>query len=347
MSTLGSARIAGFDGLRAVAVFGVFLAHRSLIGEVFGSGSAGVRIFFVLSGFLITGILLRQREKIEAGQSSAWPEIKTFFLNRTFRIFPAYYAFIAITAAVWMLLEKSGSPGWWLVYLAYMTNYAAAATGHFAPLGHLWTLAVEEQFYILAAPLFLLAPRRWSLGIAAGIVALGVATFFAMLLMGRSSLAIYVDALVNFATLGVGCAMACLIRPSQGRSSLLVLLGAGALVATGALQHAPPVTFPGVEQFYGVGAALIVAGVVLNQQSLVTRALEAAPLQALGRVSYGFYLWHYVVDVQGPLGEALGPVGTGVANFALTVLVSALSWKLLEAPMLQLRDTLRAIPSRA
>jgi peptidoglycan/LPS O-acetylase OafA/YrhL len=160
-------RIRGFDGLRAIAFLLVFASHKIHFAHADSAGDVGVWLFFVLSGFLITRILARSRSEIEIGISTVRKSLRHFYLRRTARIFPPYYLLLAFFAAASLfvqidhfgMLEK-------LAYLLYGTNILVAARGQWVgDFGHLWTLAVEEQFYLLFAPLVLLVSRKNTLSV--------------------------------------------------------------------------------------------------------------------------------------------------------------------------------------
>jgi peptidoglycan/LPS O-acetylase OafA/YrhL len=352
-------RIAGLDGLRALAVTFVFLEHRSTWGPLLGGGEAGVMLFFVLSGYLITSILLRDREKIEAGASDVKSEIYRFFLNRSFRIFPPYYAMLAILAVICLVAGIDFSPLWAAAYVTYTTNIGSAYFEHsWAPLGHLWSLAVEEQFYVLAAPLFLFTPRRFAKYLVAGLLALGAATWIVLTVVDAPAITFAVDSFINFAMLSVGSALALTVRVAKGRSSLAIVLGFLLLLGPQILTLIyPPLQafkpFSSPEHLATAYAAVIVFGVVQNQDSTLVRWLSWAPLRQIGRISYAFYLWHYVIDgsfarpwMEGVLGSRFVAAGViGVLEFAVTLAIAALSWRLIEAPALRFRTRILARPS--
>ena len=146
-------RVRGLDGIRALAALMVFAEHQFWPAQWMMTGRLGVEIFFVLSGYLIVGILTGRAELIEGGKASRKGEVVRFFLHRSFRIFPAYYGLIA----VFSLLAAFGlySVNWNLypTYLTYTTNWYFAHVLHDWPqgqnFGHFWTLAIEEQFLSL------------------------------------------------------------------------------------------------------------------------------------------------------------------------------------------------------
>jgi peptidoglycan/LPS O-acetylase OafA/YrhL len=149
--------MAQLDGLRAVAVGAVMLQHFWLGAGLFDFGAMGVRLFFVLSGFLITGILLKSRELLDSGEQRPSFALGRFYIRRFLRIFPLYYA---VLLAAWLLRlwGTRGEMGW---HLAYLTNVDLFLRGRWwGDISHFWSLAVEEQFYLVWPLVILLAPRR-------------------------------------------------------------------------------------------------------------------------------------------------------------------------------------------
>ena len=139
------------DGLRCFAVFSVLVAH--FCHDLPGIGRAGpwggllgVRLFFVLSGFLITQILLRERDAMRAAGVGVWTAIRPFYARRFLRIFPLYYGVLLVATALAVYPVRESLP--W--HLAYASNFYMAREGTWVPtVAHFWTLAMEEQFYLL------------------------------------------------------------------------------------------------------------------------------------------------------------------------------------------------------
>jgi peptidoglycan/LPS O-acetylase OafA/YrhL len=167
------------DGLRALAVLGVFVEHTlpNQIVTVLDSGQAGVRLFFVLSGFLITGILIRARDQATAGGGSLNHVLRAFYARRFLRIFPLYYFVLGLALALGISAAREGA-AW---HLLYLSNVYFVLGGPDATIGHFWSLAVEEQFYLFWPMVVLFAPRRWL-----GMIFAGVAAFAPVFRFGIS-----------------------------------------------------------------------------------------------------------------------------------------------------------------
>ena len=147
------------DGLRAFAVTGVLLSHFSpTASRLVDTGSAGVHLFFVLSGFLITGLLLDARGRIDDRRTTLGSEWRTFLIRRTLRIFPLYYGVLVLGWA--FNIEHVRSNTAWLVTYGYNFRIWTAGGWPDRLLAHFWSLAVEEQFYLIWPWLILCAPRR-------------------------------------------------------------------------------------------------------------------------------------------------------------------------------------------
>ncbi len=232
-------RIRGFDGLRAIAFLLVFASHKIDFAHANSFGDAGVWLFFVLSGFLITRILARSRADIEKGLSSVQHSLGAFYLRRTARIFPPYYLLLAAISmyALFKPIEYFEGPEK-SAYLLYYTNILVAdRNAWIGDFGHFWSLAVEEQFYLLFAPLVLLLPRKNTIGVCLAILLAGVAAKIALEVRDAPPVAIDVDSLVNFALLGLGGAIGLSVSrtapkwPCSGVAQLVVLCAYLALPA--------------------------------------------------------------------------------------------------------------------
>ncbi|MFD4838680.1 acyltransferase family protein [Achromobacter sp. NPDC058515] len=295
---------ADIDGLRAVAVLAVVVFH--LNKSWLPGGFVGVDIFFVISGFLITGILTR---KIESGSFS----FVDFYLSRARRILPAAYFCIAVTLMIGTIFmvpadatSLAASAGFSTVSAANFYFWKFLDTSYFAapseaiPLLHLWSLAVEEQFYLFW-PLVLLAAFRWvKPSMRVGIfVTMMAASFyvgqaflhtdpsFSYYMLPARAGELIIGALAYFAINRVG-------RLPHALSEVLALSGA-ALVAFSVVFLSESNGFPGYAAVPPtLGAALVILG-GSARPTLVSRILGIRPLVAVGLVSFSLYLWHWPV----------------------------------------------------
>lgn len=340
-------RIGGFDGLRAIAFLMVFLSHKSLLAHKDSYGDAGVYLFFVLSGFLITRILARSREAVEQRGGSFRAALLGFYAHRTARIFPIYYLLLAVLTILGLFIALP----WlgWLERLSYWTYTANIFIGRIDSwtgllAGHFWTLAIEEQFYLLFAPIVLLLPRSRTWAACAAFLLVGLATKLAMEASGARIIPMDVNSFINFTLLALGGLVGLAAdRPAPrwlASGTVQGLVFAGFMLA--------PVLFGGGHSWLhygkavGVGAAVLLYQVYQGQRSWFVRTLDAAPLRLVGRVSYGAYLFHPFVRlpmVAGALAQsgasevAANIAGMG-AELAVTLALAGLSWALFERPII-------------
>ncbi|MGF6771644.1 peptidoglycan/LPS O-acetylase OafA/YrhL [Paraburkholderia sp. GAS199] len=353
-------RIAGFDGLRAIAVVMVFFQHR-IFGDIGEIGHLGVWIFFALSGFLIIGILSAQRERIEQRASRFGAELKRFLFRRTVRIFPIYYLMLIVMCG--LMAFGFGSPelaGGMPYHFAYLSNIWIGSVLHSWPgrYSHLWSLAIEEQFYLVFAPLLLLLATRRHLVACATVVVTGLVALAAMRAAHYADITIYTNPLTNFWLLALGGIGGLLIaddtsplRAWLGHSLTLPLLTA-CLVAFCATEPAwsrlhDPLAFTGVSAAYGLCIAALVCAIACCRSALVIGMLETGWLVSFGRISYGFYLYHnlipdpsrthHVIALFGGTVPAWAHVLGTVASFVISLTIAILSWRLIEAPILRLK----------
>lgn len=329
------------DGLRALAVVPVLLFHAGLGG--LDGGFAGVDVFFVISGFLITSIIHRE---IREGSFS----IVSFYERRARRLAPALLLVCAVCipfAVMWMLPQELNNFGKSL----YAVNLFASnflfwdQTGYFAPstelmpLLHTWSLAVEEQFYVVF-PLLLLALRRFSTATVLKVVVASVVLSFA-----AAQVLAFVDPAANFYLLpsrfwelGVGALLALgavdRLPLAKGGRDVLAGLGFLAIIGSYILVEQSP-AYPGWATVpVVVGTALVLA--FARGDTLVGRLLSMRPLVAIGLISYSLYLWHQPVFAFARLRaiDAIPPAGY-VALIALCVVLAVLSWRFVEQPFRQ------------
>jgi len=348
-------RLAGLDGLRAIAVTLVVLFH--LGAGVLPGGYIGVDIFFPISGFLITTLLVRER------LATGGVDVLQFWQRRARRLLPALAVVLLVcTAAAFVIggdvlvelgrqvLGASTFSYNWLA-ISEGASYLDATTPEL--FRNLWSLAVEEQFY-LVWPLIVIVlwvvPSRWFRLLFVLAVAVASAVAMGALFAGGDTTRVYYGTDTHSFGLALGAALAIArlewpgfaVAHSRGDRALGGLLG---LLAIGGLV-ALAITMPaeGPEAYRGglpLVAALSVVAIALATVpgGLLGRALDLQPLKWIGQRSYGIYLWHWpvfvlvvaAVPVAEPAPETLWIVG-GVA-LAITLVASTLSYAFVEAPI--------------
>lgn len=342
-----AARLTGLDGLRAIAVLLVVVYH-AFPGSVLRSGFVGVDVFFVVSGFLITTLLLR--EQALTGRIA----LGAFWRRRARRLLPALV--LVVTAAAtgaWIaggdVLVGLGRQLVGAATFSYNWLGIAADDAYFAAhdselLRNLWSLAVEEQFYLLwplLLPLLLLLRGRAARVAVALVAAVASALWAAALIgAGASPTRVYygTDTHAFGLLLGVALAFAAPQRPARRASvggvgpAWGAVIGGAAVIALVALATTTPgvgaATFPGVLVAASVCSAVALTAAV-RPGSWFGRAMDAAPLRWIGERSYGVYLWHWPLLVLLPVRSPFG----GVAVVALTVALAALSFRFVEQPI--------------
>lgn len=331
-----AARIPSLDGLRALSIGLVVAGHLSgtagmpLFRGYSLMADLGVRIFFVISGLLITSLLLAEHRKygdIYLGR---------FFLRRTFRIFPAYLAFLL---GLWI----AQSLGWlsftgrdWLQALTYTVNYNAARPWE---MGHLWSLSVEEQFYALWPALLILAGIHRGMICALAILVLAPA----LRLLYLHFLPVSTDyAGVTFETAADSLAIGCLLAwqrdrlwaDERWRRLVCSVWLVPALFALAYLLHArTQLTFVLGASALNIAIAVMIERCVRLHDRGIARALNVRPMVFVGVLSYSLYLWQQVfLNRQGAAAVNAFPL-----NITLALSASLLSYYVVERPALRLR----------
>ncbi|QWZ07361.1 acyltransferase [Nocardioides panacis] len=323
-------RLPGLDGVRGLAIILVILCH-SAVPHLNLAGQAGVTLFFVLSGFLITGILL-------GGQnlSSFWP-------RRARRLLPALLVMLALLLPAFVLagwtVRQYGDAAW--PGLLYVANIREMQTGWIFPFGHLWSLSVEEQFYVVW-PLVVVALRRRPaavlavslLGVAASVMARWNAEGF------HAVLGTDTNAFAMFAGTALAAAFATGWKPPIGRGATWI--GAAAVIASALWSPTAP-RVDMVATLTTAGAVLMIAGEVAGRGDPL---LRFPPLRYVGRVSYGWYLWHIpLITLFSTPGMPGVEVPLKLALCGVALAIAALSFRFIEVPLQGRRPAAAVVPA--
>ena len=348
-----AAYIPGLDGIRALAVIVVVAYHLGV--PHMGGGLLGVGVFFTLSGFLITGILLSSWYRTDS------LELKRFWLRRARRLLPAVVVVLVVVLVATAMVEQDSLPTRWgegIAALFYVANWTTIARGEsyfdrFAgpgPLDHLWSLAVEEQFYLFWPVLLLLGlvVLKWDLkGLIRATLALTAISFGLLALLaspGFDNTRAYEGTDTRAGGLLVGALLAMLWRPlcvgvSRTAATRLAMQAAGLLGLAG-IGWLVVATDQYSSSLYRYGllllslfTALLVAAAA-QRRSFVGRMLGVAPLRWCGERSYGIYLWHLAVVAFIP-ASVLGDnrLLWGAVLIVLTLALAELSWRAVENPI--------------
>lgn len=358
------------DGLRGIAILLVLLYHSTTAGQVSSAvvralqipfrnfGWCGVDLFFVLSGFLITGLLYEAKPLAHY--------FRNFYARRVLRIFPLYYGYLALVFLLLPLLVPSASritalgehQAW---YWLYLQNYLVAGEGqwqHTQLLDHLWSLAIEEQFYMLWPIIVLLFQRRQMMLICLAATILSLA--LRCVLWGAydvNSIALYVMTPTRLDGLALGAWVALAARGPRGPMALLPMARRVVIVASGSLAaiflwqrtfsyHNPVVFTAGFTLLALAFAALLAMTLCAAPGSLLSRAMCNGSLRMLGKYSYALYVFHQpvIMAVDGvafrllpEADELTMQLVRYAVSMPLCLGVALLSWHLYEKHFLRLK----------
>lgn len=350
----GKSRWTGLDGLRALAITAVIGTHFGFLGE---GAFIGVDLFFVLSGFLITSLLVRERE------AKGHVRLSNFWMRRGLRLLPALVCAVALASILlpWASPHDRSATFTGLPWVFTYTGNWAAAMGrppldgaqYLGLLPHTWSLAIEEQFYLVWPILLVLWFRR---GLRAGRAAIILAT-----------LAV-IDALYNAWAMGAwgfytayfrtdthamglcaGCALAMAIHARNGRPfsergarAIRSMSVAAAAVFVVVCMAPMPTPLAGsvLIDLGTLSAVVLVAAVVLTPQTGMARFLSAPGLVWIGARSYGIYLFHYpfvLVFIQSPMFHGASHGVADICCIGACIVLAALSFRFVETPFLRLK----------
>jgi peptidoglycan/LPS O-acetylase OafA/YrhL len=348
------------NGLRGVAILGVMFFHARV--KPFLGGFIGVDIFFVLSGFLITRILINEFNRWGA------IDLKNFYIRRILRLAPALIVMLLVYCLMsFIFLSKESAHDNYidaLISLTYLTNWAEALNIHPPDdLVHTWSLATEEQFYILWPILLFMFLRISKRRHFVAMIAIGMALASWLVRVYLTALEPYVERVYNGLDtradgLMLGCAIGIVLssgllnekttqRLSQGLTWLAPIATSVLISLFVSARWSLPIMFYIGFTVVDLFTAILILDIVINPHSMTKKLLANKWLIWIGTISYGLYLWHY------PIYRVLQSIGMNEMmvfsiGSPLALLIAAFSYRYLETPILkQKKHFTTAIPRPA
>ncbi|MBS1793401.1 MAG: acyltransferase [Acidobacteria bacterium] len=333
-----SYRIPSLDGLRTISILLVIAGHwLHVLGYPSDGnlGNLGVRVFFVISGFLITGLLIKELEKTDR------IDLPKFYFRRTLRIFPPYYFYLLVVGAMALAGAILIPPKSFLAASFYVSDYVNPSAWL---LGHTWSLAVEEQFYLIFPTVLLVfGLRKTKLLLGLLIVVCPLLRLADFQIFGDSAIWVMKGFHANMDALAAGCLLALFYKRLHGNplyrrmlgSKLVFLLIPAILLANAQVDH--PRIFLGLSfTVINLSTAVLIDWAVTNHETMAGRFLNSAPMVTLGMMSYSIYLWQQpFFNPQNPGALTRTPL-----NFIGLAAMTVFSYYFVEKYSLRLRQRL-------
>lgn len=335
------------DGIRTIAVLMV-VVHHWIKGDsiLHYGGSMGVGLFFVLSGFLITNILLRQQTDFQNGTTSIKLSIlKTFYIRRTLRIFPIYYLYITVLVLFGIGAAREIWP--WLYGYGYNILLFLTNNWHSGYIEHLWSLAIEEQYYLIWPVLLLFCPPKYNGYLVTGFIFLAMGTR-AVLYLHEPASQFSKFPVCQFDGFGIGSALALAWR--SGIKIPFAWLGFAGFWALSFFMKTEWLHFHGksflgqVLPFYFIGCGFLIYMAACGIKGPASYFFNSSAVIFLGKISYGIYLYHlFVPDLVDYLIELANlpipglTLGWAIYGF-FTLFICAASWYGIEQPINRLKN---------
>jgi len=354
------------SGLRALAVILVLLSHYEISG--FSAGFVGVDVFFVISGYLITGLLAAEYERnSNIDNGLGWISIPAFYVRRARRILPAALFVLLVTVVVAYIAlnvvaaRQVAVDSMWAALFASNINFMHQATDYWAqgqsvsPVLHYWSLAVEEQFYLIWPLLFVAATSfhgfvvrgrlvSWVNRLLLAISLMTLVSFVWMVVSFRSEPNVaYFSSLTRAWELGVGAITVLSLRLMRGRNggSPSIWAGVGLALIVVSMFVVSSANFGYTLILPVLGAALLLLAGSSHfsggRQNIISRGLSIRPMVWIGAISYSLYLWHWPVLI---LGRQLGFLQSAPSIFlaiAITFVLAAAGYRFVELPFLRIK----------
>jgi peptidoglycan/LPS O-acetylase OafA/YrhL len=344
-----------FDGLRALAVLTVMVDHFSAdvpnfpLPDWIHLGATGVRLFLVLSGYFITASLRRARDRMDAAQLSFGQTIGAFYWRRYLRIAPAYFLFAGIA----LILGLGGIRHNWPWVFTGTVNWMIAWTNQWPlTVSHLWSVCVQEQFYLLWPLLILLVPKRWMLHAIISVALVGIAFRIGCVIFSAPMIPRWVLPFGSLDSLAAGAALGWCggrLRASRG-GWLLALICLSMLTLAAVLRIGDPTQLKSVlvEPLEAGAFVILVARTATGFDGFAARFLALPGLIFAGRISYGLYIYHALVAMvfnrwlPASLRFVITIPSLRLMVFGMaTLAVASVSWCLVEQPINRFRSRTR------
>ena len=347
------------DGLRALAILGVLFEHFGMnLPALLRYGPLSVRFFFVLSGYFITISLWRLQARIVDSGTANLGHLCQFYLSRLMRIGPPFYLALAIGALFG--IEEVRTNFFWLA--TFQTNTYIVHLGYWpSAISHFWSLAVQEQFYLLWPVVILTLPKRWFIPAMAAFIFFGLGFRLFCIASNASTITRWVTLLGCLDSFAVGALVAYLKQSrllekmwlSEKFLFAMPLVAFACFYLGRALMTLPEgnLWLAFTESVDAIFLAWLLAASLTGVQSRYTRFLSWAPMVYLGKISYGVYVYHvFVIIIISPL---LVPYGLSIDHFSvvrdiilflMTITLASLSWHWMEKPFLTWKDSLATRP---
>jgi peptidoglycan/LPS O-acetylase OafA/YrhL len=336
------------DAIRAIAVLMVLFQHYFPETENWLEvGTIGVRVFFVLSGFLITGILLRGRRDAEGEGNPQGRVLRNFYVRRFLRIFPLYYAVLLATEL--LRFPPVRASFWW--HAGYLSNFFLFRVGGaFDSVTHLWSLSVEEQFYLVWPWLILYLPRRWIMPTVLSAISIAPLFRAAILFSGRNAWQASILAPACLDTLGLGALLAILSQPEYRaiknwalRTSFWIGIPLFLVTAIGGFFFPSDWWALSLGFSIGLWSMTLIDRAYTGFNGKIGAVLSFRPLTYLGLISYGIYIIHMFVG--GIARRTLMAIGfhtpsetaRAICMTLFTIVLASASWKFFEKPINRLK----------
>ena len=344
----GKSYLPALDGLRAISILAVIGFHGAWPG--FSWGARGVDLFFVISGYLITSLLIREREK--TGSVS----LRDFYIRRSLRIFPAFYAFLAGYSLLCFFVYRDllgDLPSTLLLSGLYVGNIAIAWFNCPVLVAHSWSLAMEEQFYLIYPALFRAAGRKILYVLAAVVLLVPIwrAVLFLVWGLGLPPLRFAYGPDTRADSLAWGCLLAVCLSSARLGGPLRNILrqwwvapaGVALAIASVLISRNMALADTLAYTVLAIGCAAILGSTVEGRDGATKRVLASRPARLVGRLSYPLYLWHPAMlgiaeRISNHVPPAFGTLTKQSSYVALSFGAAWMSYTIIEKPALRLKE---------